>query len=162
AGLLSETTASAVAPALQTATVTSAIQFIAGSASPGPVVFLAQGVLHAMLIAKIKTVGFAMMLVFVASGMFWGVYQLESDGASAIGVAQVARGQDVPREQRKDVEKKAADFFGMIKAIDLKVGTLTVQPLRDGDTNDITFNLGSKDLKVESTRGQALKLTDLA
>ena len=109
-----------------------------------------------MLIAKIKTIGFATILALASTGIFWGVYQMDATGAAPISVTQVARGQDVPREQRKDGEKKAADFFGMIKAIDLKVGTLTVQSLKDGDTNDVTFNLGSKELKVDRRADEAL------
>jgi RNA polymerase sigma factor (sigma-70 family) len=159
AGLLSEATASALTPALQSATVNAASQFVFGSALSSPAVYLAQGALHAMLIAKIKTIAFAMMFVFAATGAFWSANQLGGDGTAPIGVTQVARGQDVPREQRE--KKKSADFFGLIKAIDLKVGTLTVQSLRDGDTNDVKFNLERTDLKVESMLGQALKLDDL-
>ncbi len=171
AGLLSDATVGAaqVSIPLQAATVSGAVHFAAGSAMQaglaGPVLYLAQGALNAMLIAKIKTIGLMTLMLCFGTGAFLGVYHADSGGAANMSVTASAHGQEIPRrpaaEQEKDGKKKSGDFFGLIKAVDLKVGTLTVQSLRDGDREDVTFSLGAKNLKVESTFGQALKLTDL-
>lgn len=164
AGLLSEATGSAamITTSLQAATIQSAAHFAAGSMLTSPAVYLAQGALNAMLVAKIKSASFAMMLFFAATTALWGVSQMDGGNGTPLSVVQVAHGQEIRREQGKDGEKKkAADFFGMIKAIDLKQGTMAIQSLKDGDSNDVVFNLTSKDLKVESTLGEALKLADL-
>ena len=172
AGLLCDATAGAgtVPAVLQAMTVQSAFHFVAGSAShaalAGPVLQLAQGALNAMLIAKLKTIGTITLLFAFGTTAFWGAYQTNAGGG--VELTSSARAQDAPRRavdqegvRGKDGNKKS-DFLGLIKAIDLKVGTLTATSLRDGEGGgDSTFSLASKDLKVVSTMGVALKLSDL-
>lgn len=172
AGLLSEATVeAAVVPGpLATATSHAAVAFASGSACPAglasSVIPLAQGALNAMLIAKIKT--FAMVTLFLAfsATAFWGAYHTNAEGG--IDLAPIARGLDlVPvafaqeREGKKE-EGKRPDFLGIVRAIDLKVGTLSVTSLRDGEGGaDSTFSLASKDLKVSTNFDQPLKLADI-
>jgi RNA polymerase sigma factor (sigma-70 family) len=171
AALVSDSTigAASISSALTVATVQSAGQFLAGSAGQAllapPVLTLAQGVLNAMLLAKIKAIGFVTMMLILSAGALIGVHQAASDhSVAAAGVANLP-GSPVlvaqERDGRKDEPKKKADAFGLVKAIDLKVGTLTISSLRDGDRDDATFNLGAKDLKVSTTFGESMKITEV-
>jgi RNA polymerase sigma factor (sigma-70 family) len=166
--LLGEATASAVTPSLAASTVQAGVHFAAGSALAGTsstVFTLAQGALNAMMIAKIKTIGLVTMTVVaigvcVAASIYYAastpVGAATTDGGLAPAVEPVAL-------QEGDGKKKNADeFLGLIKEVDLKVGTIKVQPLHDGDREDLTFSLAGKDLKVVSTLGQELKMADLA
>ena len=47
---------------------------------------------------------------------------------------------------------------GVVKNLDLKVGTITVRPTRQGATSDETFNLHKKDIDVTAPVGQKVRL----
>jgi RNA polymerase sigma factor (sigma-70 family) len=75
------------------------------------------------------------------------------------------RDGDRPRaEERKDGERPREErgARGIIRAVDLKAGTITIQSLRDGDRGETTFSLAGKDVEVLSPIERRAKLSDLA
>lgn len=175
AGLLSDATAGAatIPAALSEATMQSVGYFLAGShtlVSP-PILSLAQGALYAMMIAKIKTMGFvATMLLFGAAtlaGIHYGVADSPASAATtnprvdAPPVHFASFVQEKDKDGREGDKKRKDGPFGLVKEIDLKVGTITISGLRDGDTGDVTFSLAAKDLKVGTTFGEPMKLSDV-
>jgi hypothetical protein len=174
AGLLAGTSLEAAVPiSLTIATVQCATHFAAHSATPvaGSITILAQGVLNAMMIAKIKAIGFVAVLLMLAAGVLGGAYTCGADSAASVAnVVSLDNAEATPaemlslaqeREGRQDQGKKTDEILALVKALDLKVGTVTVGFLRDGGGEE-TYSLASKDLKVSSTSGQVLKLSDLA
>ena len=162
-GLLSETMAGAasVPTALTAATVQSASAFLAGSAAHSAlapsVLSLAQGALNAMLLAKIKTMGLVAMMLMLGTGALVGVHFASAERHDMVAGFPVSpvQGREPQNEQRKD------EPFGLVKAIDLKVGTLTITPLRDGGGDDQTFSLAAKNLQVSTSFGEPIKLADV-
>lgn len=63
-----------------------------------------------------------------------------------------------PREGERRPERAA---IGIVKKLDVKVGTITIQSLRDGDTGAKTLNLAGKDVKVTSNVEQPVTLKDV-
>jgi len=174
AGLLSGVSAEAAIPATLTiATVQAAALFTTSSAThvAAPAFTLAQGALNAMMIAKIKTMGFVTALLMLTVGALGGVYYGAADATVSAANPVLADDADLTpaqflafvqeREGKKDEGKKTDEILALIKELDLKVGTVSVGFLRDGGGEE-TYSLGSKDLKVVSTFGQALKLSELA
>jgi RNA polymerase sigma factor (sigma-70 family) len=180
-GLLGEPAGAGVPAALAAATARAAAQFAAGSlagagVAPG-IIHLAQGVLQTMLIAKIKSTGYVLLLVGVlVTGGGWGVHQTwaqqerqpERPGARREGQPDAAQerrpGGDRPRdpEQARD-GRRGDEIQGLLKAIDVKVGTITIESVsRDRNTTEKSYNLAAKDIKVSTTVGQAVTLTDLS
>lgn len=107
ASFLAETTASAaVPPTLAAATVTTGVSFSAGSlaAVSQPVLNLAQGVLNAMLIAKIKLSAVALTLVAVLGLGGWALDRAFADrGASREEGLQLT---GAVQDQEKPVQKE--------------------------------------------------------
>jgi RNA polymerase sigma factor (sigma-70 family) len=63
-----------------------------------------------------------------------------------------------PRDGDRERERTA---LGIVKKFDAKVGTITIQSLRDGDTGEKTLNLAGKDVKVTSNVERAATLEDI-
>jgi RNA polymerase sigma factor (sigma-70 family) len=99
AAALTGATASAVPPTLFTATVHGALAFAAGSAagvSPS-VVHLTEGVLHAMFVSKIRSVGVSLLVActVLGTGLLsgWAVAQKTGGGPSTTPAAEAKRGR---------------------------------------------------------------------
>jgi RNA polymerase sigma factor (sigma-70 family) len=166
AGLLSGASAEAAIPAaLASATAQSALLFHANSSASlisASVLNLAQGALNAMMIAKLKSAGFVTALLLFAIGTVGSVSYGTGGAAASARESSDFVAFEQEREGGKDEKKKSDELLTLIKELDLKVGTITVGFLRDGGGEDQTYSLAGKDLKVVSTFGQALKLTELA
>ena len=168
AGLLSGVAADAAVPAtLTVATAHAAAHFAAGSAGQvaGPIFTLAKGALNTMLIAKIKTMGFVTALLMLAATTLGGAYYWGGDAAASAANPGLTDDAEFiaflqERDGKRDEGKKKDEILAVIQNLDLKVGTVGVKILRDGGGEE-TYSLASKDLKVVSTFGQALKLTEL-
>ncbi|MCI0682134.1 MAG: sigma-70 family RNA polymerase sigma factor [Gemmataceae bacterium] len=63
-----------------------------------------------------------------------------------------------PRDGDRRPERAA---IGIVKKIDLKIGTITIQSLRDGDTGDKTLNLAGKDVRVSANVERPVTLNDV-
>ncbi len=181
-GLVSSANA-APPQALLGATLQSALGFTAGVGGTitvaAPVSSLAIGVMNAMMLAKIKTatLGFAFALiaaavVTVAGTSFDGRVAASHEPAAAVD-AQDREKKDAPAKRdenakkddpnrRRDGEKgRAGGVLGIVKEIDLKVGTITIRFLQDGQNGDGMFSIGDKNLKPTTSTGKALALADV-
>jgi hypothetical protein len=110
-----------------------------------------------MLLAKIKTMGLVAMMLMLGTGALVGVHFASAERHDMVAGFPVSpvQGREPQNEQRKD------EPFGLVKAIDLKVGTLTITPLRDGGGDDQTFSLAAKNLQVSTSFGEPIKLADV-
>lgn len=71
-------------------------------------------------------------------------------------------GERRPEERPKDGDRRAErGAIGIVKKLDVKVGTITIQSLRDGDTGEKTLNLAGKDVRVTSNVERAVTLEDV-
>lgn len=66
------------------------------------------------------------------------------------------------KEKARDGERRSErGAIGIVKKLDVKVGTITIQSLRDGDTGEKTLNLPGKDVKVVSNVERPVTLEDV-
>jgi RNA polymerase sigma factor (sigma-70 family) len=240
--LLDHTAFASVPPALAHAAVAAGVQFatvpVSCVAVSSSILHLAQGVLHTMLIAKLKIAGMALSIALTLGlGGAW----VSQSGTAEAANGRAARpatvseadaqlvvfqereerkereGKDRPREQRKDGDRPRAEerrdgdqprgeerkegdrpreeqrrdgdkprgeerkegdrpredrkegderdergARGVIKALDLKAGTITILSIRDGDRGETTFNLAGKDIEVFSPVERKATLKDLS
>lgn len=199
-GLLAESSVSAT---LAEAALRAAVPFAAGNgaaATASPiVVHLAQGALHAMLIAKCKITGLVLTLTCalglggsLAVREVWADRPAASPGA-AVSAPLVSLDMSVldpepilfqekerPREgdakqekerprdgDRKPEKERPRDgerervVPGIVKNIDVKAGTITIQGPRDGEAGEQTLNLAGKDVKVTSNVERPMTLAEV-
>jgi RNA polymerase sigma factor (sigma-70 family) len=201
AGFLLDQTAFASVPSSLAATaVQMGVQFaagpVAGLAASSPILQLAQGVLQAMLIAKLKVTGFAItaaLTLGLGGALVVQTALAERPGQASAPLAPVrgegpgVRGQGAPdladdfgdlqaifaqereekreerREEKKGDERRREErgTRGILKSLDLKTGTITIQLIRDGESGDKTYNLAGKDVKVITPLERTTKLADL-
>ncbi|MCI0377927.1 MAG: hypothetical protein L0215_09990, partial [Gemmataceae bacterium] len=168
-------------------TVQSGLAYAAGSVSllSDSVLQLAQGVMNAMLIAKIKTSLIGLCLVTVLGlGSSW-IAQSAMAGRQAVGLevpvpqadrlavgerkkdgerAQEKGKKDGERPKEGDKRPRDGEVPGvrwLLKSVDLEKGTVTVAGARDGDRGEQTYSLAKKDIPVTTNTGHTLKLNEL-
>ncbi len=115
-----------------------------------------------MLLAKIKTMGQMALMLTLGTGALWGVHYaaaaLRAD--DAVPATPVAFAQDKEKKDARPEAPRKDEPYGLVKDIDLKIGTLTITSLRDGG-GEQTYSLAAKDLKVGTTYGDEFKLADV-
>ncbi|MCI0642145.1 MAG: sigma-70 family RNA polymerase sigma factor [Gemmataceae bacterium] len=187
ASFLAESAATAaVPPALFTATVEAGLAYAAGSVVvlSDSVLQLAQGVINAMLIAKVKTSMIGLCLVAVLGlGSSWIAQSALADRSDSGAVVAPAdpfaqdgeRKKDGERAQEKgkkdgerpkegDKRPRDGETPGvrvLFRSADLEKGTITVAGARDGDRGELTYSLAKKDIPVTTSTGHTVKLNDL-
>src|SRR5581483_772625 len=180
AGLLTETAEAGVPAGLTAATIQAASHFAAGTVAglSCPVIQLAQGVLYAMMIAKIK-IAALVIAGFSVLGLGVGLW---SHGLQAQAPQQPANlqalfdqyvafadpaalddalGQEGDNKEKRPGIRKDGAIRGQIKSIDIDKGFLVLFTPRDGGGVEKTYNRAAKDIKVILATGAAFKLTDV-
>lgn len=173
--LAQQATAAEIPALLLVSTVKAGIAFAAGNASAGlvsaPVLLLTKGVLHAMLLTKLKIAAVVLVVAGIV-GLSGGillpqaladrtnpdvstVQATEDPSLQAIAPpsALVAADGDEKKEKKaeegrqKDGEKEGAVVSGILKAVDPTKSTITITLRRDGGNLDQTYSV-AKDVPV--------------
>lgn len=117
--------------------------------------------MNAMMLAKTKTVVLGFAFALVAASVVTTDAQDREKKADPARRDENAK-KDDPKP-RRDAEKgrDPGSVPGLVKAIDLKIGTITIQYLGDGQNGDGVFSLSDKVMKPTTVAGKVLALTDV-
>ena len=125
-----------------------------------------------MILTKIKIVGFVAAAFLFTFGVMFGVHQASAERPPIDPPPAKQRDATKPQAlapvsvviQEKKVQpkgRKKDEIAGIVKAIDIKVGTLLLTFTGDGKRGEQLYNLASLDMKVPTSLGLTSQLSDL-